>query len=384
MGSDKTTYMSKLLSTDLTSTPQDLSNKARRVLEVRDEVFAHWEARVKQSIAGAQSVAQPVLLDTLPMFYGNIVEALSPEFARDTAVGDSTAAAGHGGERARTTEYRAVEVVHEYQFLRDSLLTVCAHHAIVFSREELDIVTRSFDQAILDSVDEFTTIQSAFRERIAATLTHDMRTPLSVVLNTAHLLTRVDKAHITPLAKKIIDNGRRLEAMFKEQLDALERAPAGTDRLKVTQWDALALAQQVGEQFNDSTAQSCQVSGQPVNVWWDRDLLQRALENLVGNALKYGASDSVVTINVAHSHGRVIFSVHNCGNPIAPEQRAEIFRYLNRSGADEQPGWGLGLPFVQDVAIRHGGTVVLDSSQARGTTFSMDMPCDNRARSINP
>ena len=57
MGFDKTTYMSKLLSTDLTSKPQDLSLKARRVLEVRDEVFAHWEAQVKQSIAGAQSVA---------------------------------------------------------------------------------------------------------------------------------------------------------------------------------------------------------------------------------------------------------------------------------------------------------------------------------------
>ena len=384
MGFDKTTYMSKLLSTDLTSKPQDLSLKARRVLEVRDEVFAHWEAQVKQSIAGAQSVAQPVLLDTLPMFYGNIVEALSPGFARNNAAGDTTAAAGHGGERARTTEYRAVEVVHEYHLLRDSFLAVCADHAIVFSSEELNIVMRSFDQAILDSVDEFTTIQSAFRERIAATLTHDMRTPLSVILNTAHLLTRVDKEHLATLAKKIIDNGWRLEAMFKEQLDALERAPAGTDRLNVTQWDALALAHQVCDQFNNSTAHSCRVVGEAVSGWLDRDLLQRALENLVGNALKYGASDTVVTISVAQTHGRVIVSVHNCGNPIAKEKRSEIFRYLNRSGANDQPGWGLGLSFVQDVAIRHGGTVVLDSSQAAGTTFSIDIPCDRRASGVNP
>ncbi|MDB5938668.1 MAG: histidine kinase [Polaromonas sp.] len=376
--------VSKLLSTDLTSKSQDLSTKARHVLEVREEVFAHWEARVRQGIAGAQGVAHPVLLDTLPMFYGNIVEALSPGFARDNAVGGNTAAAGHGGERARTTEYQVVEVVHEYHLLRDSLLAVCAHHAIVFSSPELDIITRSFDQAIVDSVNEFTTIQSAFRERIAATLTHDMRTPLSVIVGTAHLLTRVDKAHIAPLAKKIIDNGRRLEAMFNEQLDALERTPAGTDRLKVTQWDALALAQLVCEQFNDLTAHSCRVSGEAVSGWWDRDLLQRALENLIGNALKYGASDTVVSINVAQAHGRVIISVHNCGNPIAKEQRAEIFRYLNRSGADDQPGWGLGLPFVQDVATRHSGTVVLDSSQAAGTTFSIDIPCDRRTLSTDP
>lgn len=77
MGFDKTMPMSKLLSTDLNSKPQELSDKARRVLQVRDEVFAHWEARVQQSIAGAAGVAHPMLLDTLPMFYGNIVEALS-------------------------------------------------------------------------------------------------------------------------------------------------------------------------------------------------------------------------------------------------------------------------------------------------------------------
>lgn len=376
--------VSKLISTDLTSKSQDLSTKARSVLEVRDEVFAHWEAQVKQSIAGAQSVAHPVLLDTLPMFYGNIVEALSPGFARDNAAHGTTAAAGHGAERARTTEYQVVEVVHEYHLLRDSLLAVCAHHAIVFSSAEMDIIKCSFDQAIFDSVNEFTAIQSAFRERIAATLTHDMRTPLSVIVGAAHLLTRVDKEQIATLAKKIIDNGRRLEAMFNEQLDALERPPVGTDRLRVTQWDALSLAHLVCEQFNDSTANSCQVSGEPVSGWWDRDLLQRALENLTGNALKYGASNTVVTINVAHTHGRAIISVHNCGNPIAKEKRAEIFRYLNRSGADDQPGWGLGLPFVQDVATRHGGTVVLDSSQAAGTTFSIDIPCDRRGLAVNP
>lgn len=172
--------------------------------------------------------------------------------------------------------------------------------------------------------------------------------------------------------------------MFKEQLDALERAPAGTDRLNVTQWDALALAHQVCDQFNNSTAHSCRVVGEAVSGWLDRDLLQRALENLVGNALKYGASDTVVTISVAKTHGRVIVSVHNCGNPIAKEKRSEIFRYMNRSGADDQPGWGLGLSFVQDVAIRHGGTVVLDSSQAAGTTFSIDIPCDRRASGVNP
>ena len=380
--------MSKLLSTDLASKKQDLSKKAHRVLEVRDEVFADWETRVREGVAGAEDVSHPVLLDTLPMFYGNIVEALSPGLARDNAAGDTTAAAGHGGERARTTDYRAVEVVHEYYLLRDSLLAVCARHAIVFTSDELGVITRSFDQAILDSVEEFTSIHSAFRERIASTLTHDMRTPLSVILNAAHLLTRVDKNQVAELAKKIIDNGQRLEAMFKEQLNALNRAPANIDHLEVTQWDALELAQQVGQQCNDTSTNSCQVFGNSVSVWWDRNLMQRALENLTANAVKYGASGSLITINVANTHGRVIISVHNIGNPIAKEERVKIFQYLNRShqstqsNQDDQPGWGIGLTFVQDVATYHGGTVVLDSSESAGTTFSIDIPCDARALNI--
>ena len=381
-------HMSKLLSTDLASKKQDLSKKAHRVLEVRDEVFADWETRVREGVAGAEDVSHPVLLDTLPMFYGNIVEALSPGLARDNAAGDTTAAAGHGGERARTTDYRAVEVVHEYYLLRDSLLAVCARHAIVFTSDELGVITRSFDQAILDSVEEFTSIHSAFRERIASTLTHDMRTPLSVILNAAHLLTRVDKNQVAELAKKIIDNGQRLEAMFKEQLNALNRAPANIDHLEVTQWDALELAQQVGQQCNDTSTNSCKVFGNSVSVWWDRNLMQRALENLTANAVKYGASGSLITINVANTHGRVIISVHNIGNPIAKEERVKIFQYLNRShqstqsNQDDQPGWGIGLTFVQDVATYHGGTVVLDSSESAGTTFSIDIPCDARALNI--
>ena len=116
--------------------------------------------------------------------------------------------------------------------------------------------------------------------------------------------------------------------------------------------------------------------------------MQRALENLTANAVKYGASGSLITINVANTHGRVIISVHNIGNPIAKEERVKIFQYLNRShqstqnNQDDQSGWGIGLTFVQDVATYHGGTVVLDSSESAGTTFSIDIPCDARALNI--
>lgn len=368
-----------MLSTDLTTTERHLSTTARRVLALREAVFAQWEYKVRDTLAGAANVAHPILLDTLPMFYGNLVEALSPDIARENAASNTTAAAGHGAERARTTEYKTAEVVQEYHFLRDCLYEVCADQGVLFTADEAAIITRSFDQAIREAVSEFAAIQSAFRERIAASLTHDMRTPLSVILTAAQMLARSGDAGTARLAEKIGTQARRLEAMFQEQLDAIDAAPVKAEQLQVSHFDALELARQVAADSSDGTRPGarCVVTGDPVCGWWDRNALLRALENLVGNGLKYGSGDQV-TIDVAQAHGRVILSVHNHGNPIDEADHAAIFRYLNRGATQQQPGWGIGLQFVQSVAIRHGGTVVLDSAADTGTTFAIDIPCDAR------
>jgi len=371
-----------MLSTNQKSSAANLSDKSRRLLAIRDDVFAEWESRVRTLITGADEVSHPVLLDTLPLFYGNIAEALSPGIERENASSDSSAASGHGGERARTTEYKSVEIVHEYQLLRDALLCVARRHAIDFDDRELAIIDSSFDQAIRDAIEEFTTSQLAFRERVAASLTHDMRTPLSVIISGAQFLLLSAPEKSRPTLQKILDNGRRLEHMFQEQLDAISRPAAQVAPLSLTQFDALALAREVGEHVNDTTTTRCEVGGTAVLGWWEENALRRALENLAVNAVKYG-DGTVVGLNVAHTHGRVVISVHNRGNPIPDDRRRQIFEYLDRGAEADKDGgeigWGIGLPYVQDVARRHGGTVVLDSSAQAGTTFTIDIPIDGRA-----
>jgi signal transduction histidine kinase len=367
-----------MLSTNQQSSTKNLSEQSRKVMAIRDDVFAEWEKRVRSLIPGADEVSHPVLLDTLPLFYGNIAEALSPGFDRENAASDSTAATGHGSERARTTEYKAVEIVYEYQLLRDALLDVAGRHGIVFSLQEARIIGSSFDQAIRDAIEEFTALQKAFRERVAASLTHDMRSPLSVIISGAELLLATDPGKHGKVLQKIVDNGLRLEKMIREQLDAIRHpAPHGTP-LALASLDALTLAREVAEHVRDTTAAQCTVSGESVTGWWNESALRRALENLALNAAKYGDGREV-SVNVAQTHGRLILSVHNCGNPIPDEQRKDIFEYLNRGEQSGKTGWGIGLPFVQEVAKRHGGTVVLDSSEQAGTTFTIDIPLDGRA-----
>jgi signal transduction histidine kinase len=366
-----------MLSTNQQSSSRNLSEQSRKLLAIRDDVFAEWEKRVRCLIQGADEVSHPVLLDTLPLFYGNIAEALSPGFDRANAASDSTAATGHGSERARTTEYEAVEIVYEYQLLRDTLLDVAHRRGIRFTDEELRVIGSSFDQAIRDAIEEFTALQRAFRERVAASLTHDMRSPLSVIISGAELLLATNPGKSEKITRKILDNGLRLERMFQEQLDALSQPTAQAAPLDLAAMDALALARKVAEHVRDTTPAQCEVSGESVTGWWNESAMRRALENLALNAAKYGDGKQV-SMKVSQTHGRVIISVHNCGNPIPDEQRKDIFEYLNRGEQSDKTGWGIGLPFVQEVAKRHGGTVVLDSSEQAGTTFTLDIPIDAR------
>ena len=77
-----------------------------------------------------------------------------------------------------------------------------------------------------------------------------------------------------------------------------------------------------------------------------------------------------------HEHGRVKVSVHTSGPCIAEEQMMHIFDYLWRDNHAPAPGWGIGLPHVQNVAESHGGSVAVDSAPATGTSFILELPVD--------
>jgi signal transduction histidine kinase len=150
------------------------------------------------------------------------------------------------------------------------------------------------------------------------------------------------------------------------------------------QLSAFDIADVVREVQADTAARhgaGIQASGAFVRGWWDRQAMRRALENMVGNAVKYGREASPVSIRADTLHGRLVLSVHNEGEPIPAAEQEDIFQMYRRAEAarlTRQPGWGIGLPYVRAVAESHGGSVGIDSSAERGTTFTMDVPIDCR------
>jgi len=149
------------------------------MLALRDRVIACWEARVRSAIAAAQALRHPMLLDTLPTFYDNICESVTPGYQRARAVSGTSIAAEHGGERARLSAYDHEALIGEYQVLRGAIADVLRDDGVDLTHAETAAIHHAIDGGIKDAVNAFTLVHSALRERFIATLTHDLRTPLT-------------------------------------------------------------------------------------------------------------------------------------------------------------------------------------------------------------
>jgi two-component system phosphate regulon sensor histidine kinase PhoR len=116
----------------------------------------------------------------------------------------------------------------------------------------------------------------------------------------------------------------------------------------------------------------------------DRDELIRVFENLVENALKYGAAGKRVDISIAREpagDGEAVVAVRDYGPGIAPEHLPRLTERFYRVDVTEsraQGGTGLGLALVKHILHRHRGRLAIESAPGKGATFTVRLPRDQR------
>ena len=368
------------LATDQNPDGRGLSPIALQFSAIRDAVMDHWEREVRERVEGARELLRPVLTNTLPAFFDNIAEALSPLHPREQGASGNNSPAAHGGERARMTPFGPDQVIHEYQIFREAIAAV-AKGRVDLNESDWAIIDQSINTATREAIRSFTRIHEELRHKMAAALSHDMRTPLSVIVNGAQLISIApDMGMARDVASKIESNADRLDKMMADLLDALTFEGGAKMPLHLTRFDMLELVRETRDQYAHSRDKdvSFEAAGKSVVGHWCRGSIRRALENLVNNAIKYGDRDTV-RIMARTTRGRLMLSVHNEGSAIPDDQQDRIFEYLRReAGPLAAAGWGIGLPFVKAVAESHGGSVSVDSSPELGTTFLIDVPIDCR------
>ena len=121
-------------------------------------------------------------------------------------------------------------------------------------------------------------------------------------------------------------------------------------------------------------------------VFADVELLGRAVENLISNAVKYSPGGSDVSIRASWAGSEIAIQVadHGCGIPDADQSRIfEKFYRVARVQDADVPGTGLGLALVREIAELHGGRVTVESKVNQGATFTLRLPIMNAERAAS-
>jgi signal transduction histidine kinase len=374
-------------SSDNSSAKKLTSEVAKTLDREQEQIIREWVKRVKLEVHLAADIAAPILVNTIPMFVGNLAEALDRDLARKTATDFNNVAQEHGGERARVTDYGPDQVIQEYFILREVIIShLSVKH--VLTNKELNTIQRSFEGAIRQSMMAFYLVYSELRENVVSNLTHDMRTPLAAARLTVEFIrrklskptTEQSRHQIDDLISRAIKNIDYTNELIQSLLDEKYLKFVNTNK-NFKSANMMEIVKSAIEDLSGSVLKQVEVSGESVDGFWDAKALRRAVENLVSNAVKYGDEDKAIEVKVTTTLGRVFVSVHNWGPAIPVDQVGLLFEAYHRAESakdSKQKGWGLGLTFCRGVAETHGGSLGVDSSDENGTTFTIDLPVDGR------
>ena len=225
--------------------------------------------------------------------------------------------------------------------------------------------------------------QSEFMRIVA----HDLRSPLTSIQGFASMLESGSVGDMndrqTYFANKILSGIEQLTNLVDNFQDAGRFDPeTGFYEMERSQCDLIDLAQSIIQShILPAEKQELNITGSfgddvPI-IYADANMLERALTNLVDNAIKYTPNGSYVEVGVHKRNEDVVLSVHDNGYGISAENQELLFQRhvrVRRKEHKRVKGSGLGLFIVRSVARRHGGEAWVESEEGAGSTFYIRVP----------
>ncbi|MEL6540153.1 MAG: ATP-binding protein [Pseudomonadota bacterium] len=216
-----------------------------------------------------------------------------------------------------------------------------------------------------------------------ANASHELRTPLAAILGYVETLSDSSDSLDSPIAQKFLGTinreAQRLQSLIGD-LMSLSRVEAEKHDIPT---EVLELAPLIDQAAHDA-AGSDRVARLDLSldfdarVMGDRQQLEQVVRNLVDNALKYGATDGEVRIELAEARdGRARITVIDKGDGIPPEHIPHLTRRFYRTDPGRSRasgGTGLGLAIVKHIVERHRGRLDIDSAVGEGTSVSIRLP----------
>jgi PAS domain S-box-containing protein len=227
---------------------------------------------------------------------------------------------------------------------------------------------------------------SRLKGQLLANVSHDLRTPLGVIIGYGEMLQRGIYGPLSEqqgsVVQRMIRNTRNLTGMVNKlmaqaQIEAgvlkFDVAPFAPNELLAKMLSTMhVLAESAGVQLNTSVADDM-----PPTLQGDLDWVYQILANLVENALKFTEQGAVDVYLYRHNATHWAMQVSDTGSGIPAEAQAyifEAFRQVDGTATREHGGSGLGLSIVKQLTTMMGGEVTLASEPGQGTTFTVLLP----------
>jgi two-component system, OmpR family, heavy metal sensor histidine kinase CusS len=238
---------------------------------------------------------------------------------------------------------------------------------------ELQPLAIAFDEMLKRLDDSFTRLS-----QFSADLAHELRTPIANMLGEAQVALSRDRsaAEYRETIESTIGECERLSGIV-DNLLFVARADAATEPVERIRFDARAAVEKIAA-FYETIAEdrhvaiNCSGQGQ---ISADPALFERAVGNLVDNALRFTPENGSIQIALAERTNDFEVAVSDNGSGVAPEHLPRVFdRFYRAEPSRGSDGAGLGLALVKSIVDLHGGTARIQSEVGRGTTVRITFP----------
>lgn len=225
------------------------------------------------------------------------------------------------------------------------------------------------------------------RDEFLSVAAHELRTPMTALFGYTQLLR--DRLRLGTVALDrdqqmigiMVEQGIRLMRLLDTLLD-LSRLDTGHFTLNIQSLELGALVQQVVTELQLITDQhqirlELPMGEEPIRIDGDEQRLEQVFTNLLHNAIKYSPAGGLISVRVELSAMGVAVSIADCGIGIPAADIPHLFERYFRARSSEISsvgGLGIGLYVVNEIVIRHGGSVTVQSEQWQGSTFTIHLP----------
>ncbi|HEU4681495.1 MAG TPA: sensor histidine kinase [Gemmatimonadales bacterium] len=365
----------------------------------REPILAEWEVFARGCAPASATMDIEALRDHADAMLTVIAADLqTPQSAltqsekskghtRAPAPSGTTAAEQHGAGRAGSG-FTVDQMVAEFRALRASVIRLWTKAIGELGSAEVEDLTRfneAIDQSLAESVSRFNHDVEQAKETFLAILGHDLRLPLGAISTSAAFLLEtgeLEEPHRTLIAR-IDSSAKRTVSMVGDLLDFTRSRLGGGIPVVRAETDLARVVQDVEEEISAAHPQypiRVDIHGD-VRGRWDAARISQALSNLMANAVQHSTDGTTVTVEVRGEEEQVAIAVHNSGAVIPPNQIDGIFnpmkaRQSPRKSSDRGPtgSLGLGLYIAERIVRAHDGRLAVESSEARGTTFTVYLP----------